>query len=92
MNDAALLRYQYDDGGSVSGRSPHTRLRHQRSSRDSSRCGIQPTPVSIQQTWSSGNRSNTPVNSIDEMLPVAIENTWLMPPMALARVASLRMS
>ena len=56
------------------------------------KCGSQPTPVSIQQTCSSGNRSNTPVKSIDVMLPAAIENTWLMPPMALARVASLRMS
>ena len=29
------------------------------------KCGSQPTPVSIQHTWSSGKRSNTPVNSID---------------------------
>ena len=54
----------------VSGRSPHTRLRHQRSSRHSRKCGIQPTPVSIQHTWSSGNRSNTPVKIMSVMLPV----------------------
>ena len=29
------------------------------------KCGSQPTPVSIQQTWSSGKRSNTPVKIID---------------------------
>ena len=56
------------------------------------KCGSQPTPVSIQQTCSSGNRSKTPVNSIAVMLPAAIEKTWLIPPIAFARVASLVMS
>ena len=55
------------------------------------KCGSHPTPVSIQHTWSSGKRSKTPVNSIDVMFPAAIEKTWLIPPIALARVASLVM-
>src|SRR3954452_12774205 len=86
MKLAALLRYQYVDGGAFNGRSTHTRLRHHRSSRHSRKCGIQPTPVSIQHSCSSGNRSNTPVRIRSVIAPVAIENTWLMPPIALARV------
>ena len=56
------------------------------------KCGSQPTPISIHATCSSGKRSNTPVNSIAVMLPAAIENTWLMPPIAFARAASVVMS
>ena len=33
-----------------------------------------------------------PVKIMSVIAPVAIENTWLMPPIALARVASLVMS
>ncbi len=52
------------------------------------KCGSHPTPVSIQQTVSSGKRSKTPVNSIDVMLPAAIENTWLIPPIAFVTLTS----
>ena len=56
------------------------------------KCGIQPTPVSVHTICSSGKRSNTPVKIIWVMFDVVAAKTWLIPPIALARVAALRMS
>jgi len=61
LNVPLMFENQYSDGGRSMGRLVHDRLRQNRSSICSRKCGNQPTPVSIMATWSPGKRSNTPV-------------------------------